>query len=109
VAPRRPLDEKSRRSQARHSPTSDTTERSRRFHPSPPVTLSEPTEGVRLIQRVERDPEGKILTVAIRIEVPPSFPEKYHEALVRVAAKCAVKKTIESPPQFAISTVVISS
>ena len=66
-----------------------------------------PTDGVRLIQRVERDPEGKILTVAIRIEVPPSFPEKYHDALVRVAAKCAVKKTIESPPQFAIETVVV--
>jgi ribosomal protein S12 methylthiotransferase accessory factor len=65
-----------------------------------------PTEGLRLVQRVERDPEGKIVTITIRIEVPPAFPEKYHEALVRVAAKCAVKKTIESPPQFVIETVV---
>ena len=65
-----------------------------------------PTDGVRLVQRVERDAEGKILTIIIRIEVPPDFPEKYHDALVRVAAKCAVKKTIESPPQFVIETVV---
>jgi putative redox protein len=67
-----------------------------------------PTDGVRLVQQLERDAEGKILTVTIRIEVPPAFPEKYHEALVRVAAKCAVKKTIESPPKFAIETVVTS-
>jgi ribosomal protein S12 methylthiotransferase accessory factor len=65
-----------------------------------------PTDGVRLVQQLERDAEGKILTITIRIEVPPAFPEKYHEALVRVAAKCAVKKTIESPPKFAIETVV---
>jgi len=65
-----------------------------------------PTDGVRLVQQLERDAEGKILTITIRIEVPPAFPEKYHEALVRVAAKCAVKKTIESPPQFVIETVV---
>ena len=67
-----------------------------------------PTDGVRVVQQLERDAEGKILTITIRIEVPPAFPEKYHEALVRVAAKCAVKKTIESPPTFAIETVVTS-
>jgi putative redox protein len=65
-----------------------------------------PTDGIRLIQRVERDADGKVETVGIRIEVPPAFPDKYHEALVRVAAKCAVKKVMESPPRFAIETVV---
>jgi ribosomal protein S12 methylthiotransferase accessory factor len=66
-----------------------------------------PTDGIRLVQQLERDAEGKIQAIGIRIEVPPSFPEKYHEALVRVAAKCAVKKTIESPPKFTIETVVV--
>jgi len=33
-------------------------------------------------------------------------PEKYHEALVRAADQCAVKKHLESPPQFAVRTVV---
>ena len=65
-----------------------------------------PTAGIRLVQQLERDAEGKILTITIRIEVPPAFPEKYHDALVRVAAKCAVKKMMESPPKFAIDTVV---
>lgn len=65
-----------------------------------------PTDGVRLVQRLERDDEKRIVKIAISIEVPASFPEKYHDALVRVAAKCAVKKTMEEPPQFAIETVV---
>jgi ribosomal protein S12 methylthiotransferase accessory factor len=65
-----------------------------------------PTAGIRLVQRLERDEEKKIVRIGISIEVPADFPEKYHEALVRVAAKCAVKKTIESPPEFVIETVV---
>ncbi len=65
-----------------------------------------PTDGIRLVQRLERDGEQKIETVAISIEVPPDFPEKYHPALERVAAKCAVKKMMESPPEFKIQTVV---
>ena len=65
-----------------------------------------PTDGVRLVQRLERNEEKKIETVAITIEVPPGFPEKYHPALERVAAKCAVKKMMESPPEFTIATVV---
>ncbi len=65
-----------------------------------------PTEGIRVVQRLERDAEKKIETVDLSIEVPPSFPEKYHDALERVAAKCAVKKFTESPPAFEIQTVV---
>ena len=65
-----------------------------------------PTDGVRVVQRLERDDEQKIRKVFIEIEVPPDFPEKYHPALERVAAKCAVKKMMEDPPEFAINTVV---
>jgi len=65
------------------------------------------TEGIRLVQSLERDDESKkIETVSIRIEVPPEFPEKYLGALERVAAKCTVKKTLESPPAFKMETVV---
>ena len=65
-----------------------------------------PTDGIRLVQRLERNDDKKIETVAISIEVPPDFPEKYHKALERSAAKCTVKKTIENPPEFTIKTVV---
>jgi len=54
-----------------------------------------PTAGMRLVQTSERSADGTLESVAIRIEVPPDFPAKYHDALVRSAAKCAVKKAID--------------
>lgn len=68
-----------------------------------------PTEGIRLTQRVLQDRETGALTgVEIDVEVPPSFPEKYRDALVRVADGCAVKKAIQAQPRFAVRTVVRS-
>jgi ribosomal protein S12 methylthiotransferase accessory factor len=68
-----------------------------------------PHDGIRLTQSWERDEQTKRLaTVRIVIEVPPEFPAKYHDALVRSANLCAVKKTIESPPDFVVETVVNS-
>ena len=66
-----------------------------------------PTEGIRIKQRWERDREtGVLQKVELDIEVPPSFPEKYRDALVRVADQCAVKKAIQAQPQFEVRTVV---
>ncbi len=66
-----------------------------------------PTEGIRLIQRLEVDPKtGMVAKIGLDIEVPPGFPEKYHEALVRAASQCAVKKHLENPPSFEVKTVV---
>jgi putative redox protein len=66
-----------------------------------------PTEGIRLIQRLDVDPQtGMVAKVGLDIEVPPGFPEKYHEALVRAASQCAVKKHLEHPPSFDVRTVV---
>ena len=68
-----------------------------------------PHDGVRLVQSWDRDEKTKRLTnIRITIEVPADFPEKYRPALVRAAAQCAVKKTIESPPEFHVETVVSS-
>lgn len=69
-----------------------------------------PTERVSLTQRLEygKTPEGKtfIDKIVIEILVPQEFPEKYHNALVKVADQCAVKKTILNPPKFEIRTIV---
>jgi putative redox protein len=66
-----------------------------------------PTDGIRLVQRNHLDPEtGVLARVDIDIEVPPSFPEKYREALVRVAEQCAVKKAIQAQPAFGVRTTV---
>ncbi len=66
-----------------------------------------PTDGIRISQRVEPDLKtGLVGTVAMDIEVPPDFPEKYHASLVRAAEQCTVKKHLEHPPSFDVKTVV---
>lgn len=66
-----------------------------------------PHDGVSLKQSWSRDEKTNRLTnVRISIEVPTSFPDKYHKALVRAASQCSVKKTIEYPPEFQVETVV---
>jgi len=64
-------------------------------------------EGVRLSQRLAFDPATHVLSgVDLEIHVPPTFPAKYREALVRAADGCAVKKAIQAQPRFQVSTVV---
>ena len=66
-----------------------------------------PTEGIRLTQRTIPEPgTGMVGRIELDIEVPPGFPEKYHEALIRAASQCAVKKHLERPPAFDVRTVV---
>ncbi len=66
-----------------------------------------PTEGIRIRQRNHFHPEtGVLARVELDIEVPPSFPDKYFDALVRVADQCAVKKAIQAQPVFEVKTVV---
>ncbi|MBF0539203.1 MAG: OsmC family protein [Nitrospirae bacterium] len=69
-----------------------------------------PTEGITLTQRHEylNDPSGKpyMAKLHIEINVPGDFPEKYRDAIIRVAEQCAVKKAIMSPPEFVVKTVV---
>ncbi len=66
-----------------------------------------PTEGIRIIQRVHSSPmSGMIEKIDLEIQVPPSFPQKYYESLVRSAELCAVKKHLEHPPSFQVYTRV---
>ncbi len=65
------------------------------------------TEGIQLRQRNHFDPESGVLArVELDIEVPPEFPEKYRDALVRVADQCSVKRAIQAQPAFEVRTVV---
>jgi putative redox protein len=64
-----------------------------------------PTEGIRIVQNMENDPvTGLVGKVMLEIQVPPSFPEKYRPSLIRSAELCAVKKHLENPPKFEITT-----
>lgn len=64
-----------------------------------------PTEGIRISQRMTRDRvSGLVTQIDLEIQVPPTFPEKYRDSLVRSAELCAVKKHLENPPTFNVTT-----
>ena len=71
------------------------------------VTLPEPLAPDEIVQRMVPDMRtGLIGRIELDIKVPPEFPEKYHEALIRAASQCAVKKHLENPPEFDVRAVV---
>jgi ribosomal protein S12 methylthiotransferase accessory factor len=66
-----------------------------------------PTDGIRIIQRIHSNAfNGMVEKIDLEIQVPPEFPQKYHDSLIRSAELCAVKKHLEQPPKFEISTRV---
>jgi len=64
------------------------------------------TEGLRIVQRIHNNASGMVDKIDLEIQVPSTFPEKYRESLIRSAELCAVKKHLEHPPKFEISTKV---
>ncbi|MAT38824.1 MAG: osmotically inducible protein C [Ectothiorhodospiraceae bacterium] len=68
------------------------------------------SEGIELVQNLEYNTEKQMIgKITIDIRVPEDFPEKYHDALIKSASLCAVKKHIQDPPEFEINTVVNES
>jgi ribosomal protein S12 methylthiotransferase accessory factor len=68
------------------------------------------TEGVQIIQHIHPNPaNGMIDEIDLDILVPPAFPEKYRDSLVRSAELCKVKKHLEKPPKFNITTRITST
>lgn len=66
-----------------------------------------PTDGIRVTQTWQREEGSKRMArIALRVEVPESFPTKYHQAVVRAADQCSVKKTLVDPPEITTELVV---
>lgn len=66
-----------------------------------------PTDGLALEMTVERDHERhRVARLALEISLPPGFPEKHREGIVRAADQCSVKKHILEPPAIEVSTRV---
>jgi putative redox protein len=64
-------------------------------------------DGIRIIEKINRNPQnGMTESIDLEIQVPPSFPEKYYDAMVRSAELCAVKKAIENPPKFTVTAKI---
>lgn len=67
-----------------------------------------PLDGIRVVQRSEAGETGLIDRIALSIELPPDFPERYRSAVIRAAEQCSVKKHLERPPRIDIETVVLA-
>ena len=61
-------------------------------------------EGLGVSVVAAAGPDGRV-QFTTEITVPAGFPEKYHDAVARAAASCAVKKTIMSQPEMRINVV----
>ncbi len=66
-----------------------------------------PTEGIRIVERIcTNQANGMVEAIDLDIQVPASFPQKYYASLIRSAELCKVKKHLEKPPKFEITTSV---
>jgi putative redox protein len=65
-----------------------------------------PTDDIRIIQSMEYDySKGLIGKINLDIQLPDSFPEKYKDAVIKVANLCAVKKHLLNPPEIEVNAV----
>jgi len=62
--------------------------------------------GVKLI--TSREPGASLLSaIRLEIQLPPGFPEKYRDAIIRAADQCAVKRHIVEPPALEVVAVLM--
>jgi len=67
-----------------------------------------PTEGIRIVQRMHSNPTSHMVEkIDLEIQVPSVFPEKYRASLINSAELCKVKKHLEHPPKFDVTTKVV--
>jgi putative redox protein len=64
-------------------------------------------DGLALTVTPQQTADGKrVARIRIEITLPPEFPQKYREAILRAVDQCAVKRHLVDPPQFELVTVV---
>ena len=68
------------------------------------ATRNLPTEDIRIVERPQFDAQGTLTSVDLDVVLPPSFPERYRQAIVTVIEQCSVKKAIAAQPKFVVHT-----
>jgi putative redox protein len=63
-------------------------------------------EGLSLELTAEKGNDAKrVARIRIEIRLPPAFPERYRDAILRAVDQCKVKRHILEPPQFDVTAV----
>ena len=63
-----------------------------------------PTQDIRIVERATFGDDGVLSSVDLEVQLPESFPEKYRDAIVKVAEQCSVKKAIAAQPPLTVRT-----
>jgi ribosomal protein S12 methylthiotransferase accessory factor len=68
-----------------------------------------PADKAAVIMRTEKNSETKMIAkISLEIQLPPEFPEKYKNALIRAVDQCSVTAHILRPPAFLIEAKIPS-
>lgn len=63
-----------------------------------------PTDSLRLVLKTkENEKTGLVEKIDITIHAGEEFPEKYKNAVLKVASLCSVKKHLENPPSIELN------
>jgi ribosomal protein S12 methylthiotransferase accessory factor len=66
-----------------------------------------PTDKAAVVMRTEKNPGTKMIAkISIELQLPPEFPEKYKNAVIRAVDQCSVKAHILKPPAFSIEAKI---
>ncbi len=66
-----------------------------------------PYEKTSVVMKTKKNPETKrIDEILFEIGLPPEFPEKYKNAVIKTVDTCSVKAHIVKPPAFAITVTI---
>ncbi len=68
-----------------------------------------PTGDIRIVERPRYGADGVLSGVDLDLQLPPDFPEKYREALVKVVEQCSVKRAIAAQPRFSVTTTLAAT
>jgi ribosomal protein S12 methylthiotransferase accessory factor len=64
------------------------------------------SSGIRITQKHRNNPLSRKLSgIDLEIFLPEDFPEKYRDAVIKAADRCAVKRVLKDPPEISIQTI----
>jgi ribosomal protein S12 methylthiotransferase accessory factor len=66
------------------------------------------TDGIRIVQRAHSSADGMVESIDLEVQLPPEFPERYREAVIRAAEQCAVARHLERPPAIEVTTTRVT-
>jgi uncharacterized OsmC-like protein len=63
-----------------------------------------PTDKIKMTLRFDQNEKSHLIeNIYISLQLPPEFPDKYRNAVVRAAEMCTVKRSLIDPPEIHVA------